>query len=1059
MNPAKWHKIEELFNSVLELPVEQRADYLDSFCHDDELRNEVEALLQKAEKEDSFLGGLPFSLGLAILSENKKYSLLGKKIGRYQIISLLGEGGMGEVYLAEDLQLNRQVAIKLLPSYLIEHDESVARFQKEALAASSVSHPNIAHIYETGINENQRYIAMEFVEGTTLRELIRQKKLSLITALDIIWQTADALAAAHRIGITHRDIKPENIMIRRDGYVKVLDFGVAKLAERSASEQDPMITPTRINQHSKFRDLQLQTSGLLMGTMGYISPEQLKNKEVDWRTDIWSLGVVLYEVLSGDKPFKGETAEDIRKAVLHTSPPRIPLSILNTADEAGLQNIVTKMLSKEPVNRYQSLSDVAGDLKQLKQSLEFTQRLSAVELTGENEFSVTAGIDVKTGNSNLITRSKQYWTHQSVSRKMLLLLVFAGFVTFATGISVQYFTRFGDSRRPKFETFSSDSREKWQIATLFGIRKKVHGMIPFVSFAPDSQAVAFVMSGSGTNDIYVKQINRNDPMRLTEGRWNNQTPVWSPDGQQIAFVSNRENKSAIWTVSPTGSAPVLKLNLNVDFNLCQLLKWSNDGKRLYFKKGGTLNTIEIESGEIKNISLPVADTGSEFSISQDEALVAFISQKIEKGKLWIYNLKTGDLIEITEQANQSFSPVILPDNKRLIYSSNKTGASQLYAIDFVNKTPVQITFSDSNTFSSSVSPDGNKIIYLSETETANIFALDLNSKTESRLTEETKLQLFPELSKDKTKLVFQLTSDISNLLNSPFKIKNLATSSETILENQTGFAAQWSPIKDEIAYIRRAGLDYSIWKIDLDNNQTKQLTFDGIGIEGNSVAPFNFMSIPFDWSPDGKKITYISNQSKINNVRVLDSESINSHNLTNNIDQKVKYTSPKWSPDGNKIAFNQSSPSEPNKFSTRISSKDETKVVFQDSRKIRILGWAANAVNLLVSVYNPEYVEIYQLSETAEPKLINKLNKADFFSLTLSSDGQTVAYAARQDGIDNIFSCFLTEGKQKQLTDNKEDSIYFSGISWSADGDRLFYSKQSGSIQISMISDNVGATE
>ncbi len=237
MNQAKWQKIEELFNAACELPKEKQSAFLDSVCKDDELRSEVESLLKNAEKEDSFLGKPNLSLGLTILNEEKKHLLIGKKIGRYQIACLLGEGGMGEVYLAEDLQLNRQVALKLLPAYLVEDNESVARFQKEALAASAISHPNIAHIYETGIEGNSRFIAMEFVEGTTLRELIKQKKLDVVAALDIIWQTANALASAHQAGITHRDIKPENIMIRRDGYVKVLDFGIAKLSESSASGQ------------------------------------------------------------------------------------------------------------------------------------------------------------------------------------------------------------------------------------------------------------------------------------------------------------------------------------------------------------------------------------------------------------------------------------------------------------------------------------------------------------------------------------------------------------------------------------------------------------------------------------------------------------------------------------------------------------------------------------------------------------------------------------------------------------------------------------------------------
>jgi serine/threonine protein kinase len=1053
MDQAKWQIIEELFNDAFELPREKRAAFLDSVCKDDELRSEVELLLKNAEKEDSFLKA-NLSLGLTILREEKKHLLVGKKIGRYQITRLLGEGGMSEVYLAEDLQLNRQVALKLLPTYLVEDVESVTRFQKEALAASSISHPNIAHIYEAGIEGNCRFIAMEFVEGMTLRELIKQKKLDAITALDIIWQTANALVSAHQAGIIHRDIKPENIMMRSDGYVKVLDFGIAKLSEPFVSEQKTNFGSKGKSPQSASRILQFTNSGLVMGTMGYISPEQLNNKNVDLRTDIWSLGVVLYEILSGDKPFRGKTPKEIGKAILHDKPLLFPVSTINSNSETELQRILAKTLNKNAENRYQSASELADDLKQLKQSLEFMRQFATSEISGEKSSPNISDTFEYAQNTSFIVKSKQLWNQQSLSQRAILLTVLIGVLTFVVGISTQSFTRFFLTNSSKLEAFSPDSRWKWQISTLFGVRKKLKGLIPSVSFSPDGKSIAFAMSADSAMGIYVKQLNQNEPMKLTDDKWNNQTPVWSPDGQQIAFVSNRDDKSAIWTISPNGGTPVLRINLEMDFNLCQLLKWSNDLKRLYFQKGRELKTIELDSGEVEDISFPMTPVGSEFSISHDESLVAFVSLEGEEGTLWIYNLKTEELTKILNQVDSTFSPVILPDNKGIIFTSNQNGNSQLYITDLVSKKPAQITFGDSNAFSSAVSRDGRRIIFVSETNVANIFALDVNSKEEIRLTEETRMQLFPNLSKDGTKLVFQITGEASNFLSSPFKVKNLQTNYETVLENQTGFWAKWSPANDEIAYLRKVGNDYDIWKFNFPDNQTKQITLGGISFEGQSILPFNLSSFPFDWSSDGSKITFVANQSKIFNVWTIASDGSHSHRLTDNDNPRIQYASPIWSPDGSKIAFSQKLQIEPSKsqYSLLVFTNNKIEEIFRNNRKIRFLGWAAKDGKLLASIYDPNEIEIYELSESFAPRLLTKLVKADFFSLVLSPDGNSIAYSARRNGIDNVFSVSI-DGKEKQLTDNREDSFLFSGISWSLAGDRVFYSKQSGGMQISMISD------
>ncbi len=1053
MNQANWQKIEELFNAAFDLSTEKRAEFLDSVCKDDELRSEVESLLKNAEKEDSFLGKPNLSLGLAILGEEQKHLLIGETIGRYQIISLLGEGGMGEVYLADDLQLNRQVALKLLPAYLIGDDESVSRFQKEALAASSISHPNIAHIYEAGIENDRRFIAMEFVEGKTLREHLGQKKIDIITALDIIWQTANALSSAHQSGIIHRDIKPENIIIRRDGYIKILDFGIAKLFESKSDEKlhgnySPQ-TSQQINETNT-------NPALIMGTMNYISPEQLSNKNVDLRTDIWSLGVVLYEIVSQTKPFKEKTAEETGRAILKNVPELPEFPTLTPKEAVKLQNIILKTLEKNPAKRYQSAEELANDIKEVKQYLEFTQHFS----TGENSSPDISGTLSLTQNTSFITKSKLYWNNQTISRKAVILAAAVGFLTFTIGMYLQYSSGIFLKNLGNNKSFSADSRNRWQISALFGIRRKLQGIIPSISFSPDGKSIAFNMFAEGVDDIYVKRIDQSEPVKITDGIGKYQTPIWSPDGQQIAFVTNRNDKNFIWTIPAQGGAPVSKTALAISTSLCELLKWSNDGRKLFFKSGKLLKTIDLDTGEIKEIRLPLEKLSGAFSISQDESLIAFVSLDGEKQQLWVYNLKSEDLTEVTEKDGFDLFPALLPDNKRLIFSSNQSGNHQLYITDFVSKTPTQLTFGDSNASVPLVSPNGNQIVYVSETNTANIFALKVNAEKEERITEATKLQLLPDLSKNQTNLVFQLTDDYFNFESSPLRIRNLQTNSESVLENQKGVWAKWSPVENEIAFLRLNGNSSNLWKINLVDNQTSQLTFADVEIEGVANSPFNLVSSPFDWSPDGAKITFVLNQSKIPNVCTINSDGTDLLQLTNNDNQKKKYNSPMWSPDGDKIAFSHKIETEPNKFQYGISyiADNQAKEVFQSELRTRLLGWEANGTNLLTSVKNKGEVEIYEISAASAPKLLTKLSAAEFYSLVLSPDGKTVVYSATRNGIANIFSYTVNE-KEKQLTDNREDTILFSGISWSPAGDQIFYSKQYGAIQISMISDNSEKTE
>lgn len=347
---------------------------------------------------------------------------VGYSLGHYRILKKIGAGGMGEVYLAEDMRLRRKIALKVLPENIAQDKDRLRRFEQEAFAASALNHPNILTIYEFGAEDKTHFPAAEFVEGETLRERMRGgERLTIGKALDVAAQTVSALAAAHESGIVHRDIKPENIMIRRDRLVKVLDFGLAKLLEKKAETTDAE-AETRA---------QIKTApGMIMGTAGYMSPEQSRGKAADARTDIFSLGCVLYEMLTRRQPFFGETIGDTIAAILTKEP--APPTNLNREIPAELERIVLKTLAKDVEERYQTAKDLLVDLKRLKKQIELGAEIERtastnkqIDLSGENKTRILS--------AQTTTSSAEYIAGEIKNHKIgfvvlsVLILAAAGF--------------------------------------------------------------------------------------------------------------------------------------------------------------------------------------------------------------------------------------------------------------------------------------------------------------------------------------------------------------------------------------------------------------------------------------------------------------------------------------------------------------------------------------------------------------------------------------------------------------------------------------------------------
>src|SRR5262245_60376279 len=543
MTPERWRQIEQLYHGALKRDTDERAAFLAEACAGDEsLRGEVESLLRCDARAERFFESPALDVAAQLCAEDRVQSMIGRQIGPYQILSLLGAGGMGEVHLALDTRLGRKVAVKLLLDEFTTDAERLRRFEQEARAASALNHPNIITVHEIGETEGRRFIVTEYVEGETLRrrmESAPQRRIRLSEALEIASQVAAALQAAHEAGIIHRDIKPENVMLRADGLVKVLDFGLAKLSGARAGWRLAVE-----------EDLNTQ-SGIVMGTANYMSPEQARGENVDHRTDIFSLGVMLYEMLAGRRPFEGATA------VLTSE----PVSLAEVVPEvpATLGRIAHRCLEKRPGQRFQSAGDLGFALEELSTSSGARPKSQLDTQAPENA-----------GARSLRKPERMAW----LATVMALLLGMLGFAW-------TYFTR---------QAVTNDAR-----AMRFSILPPEGSTFRQIAVSPDGRLLAFTAGPRGESQLWVRALNSSEAGALP-GTQGARFPFWSPDSRFIGFFAGGQLKKIEVIGGPVRT-------------LCEEPRpiggaWGNSGVILFGKVAGGLWRISATGGEVTQVTTP-----------------------------------------------------------------------------------------------------------------------------------------------------------------------------------------------------------------------------------------------------------------------------------------------------------------------------------------------------------------------------------------------------------------------------------------------------------------------
>ncbi|MET0625297.1 MAG: protein kinase [Pyrinomonadaceae bacterium] len=572
MDSDRWKQIEELYEAVLRLEPADRESFLSLACAGDEaLREKLESLIAAAEQADSFLEEPAVGLSLTLLGLQPA-SLVGQTIDRYQLLKLVGSGGMGVVYLAHDPRLDRNIALKLLPTSITGDQQRVDRFLQEARAAVAISHQNVAHVYEIGEDQGWHFITMEYVAGHTLRHAMKEGALDAAQAVEITAQILTALAAAHAAGVVHRDIKPENVMIRDDGFLKVLDFGLAKLV-KSDGAQFGVEAPFHLSLHTQ--------PELWMGTPDYMSPEQVRRQPVDGRTDVWSVGVVLYEMLAARRPFGGRTFSEIIVAILEQEPE--PLRNHVASVPGALQEVVLKAIEKRLDRRYQTAAAMLADLRRVQKQLGLgagpahnlfpdqpSRRPSHQQLFNTAKQRLHTIADA--GRVVAFIKSFGGWraggpAGLSARRPRRLKIGAVALLLFLVGAGL-YLTPF----RPQPRTFAGRQFD------LRFERLPLSGRIADLVISPDGKYVATIVAQEGKQAIHITELATASELNIappSEGGYSGIS--FSPDGNYIYYLEKQAQTGTLHRVSKLGGGQrkiIANVNTPVSF--------SPDGRRVAF---------------------------------------------------------------------------------------------------------------------------------------------------------------------------------------------------------------------------------------------------------------------------------------------------------------------------------------------------------------------------------------------------------------------------------------------------------------------------------------------
>jgi Tol biopolymer transport system component len=877
-------------------------------------------------------------------------------------------------------------------------------------------------------------MATEFIDGENLRHHLR-RPMTLTEAMDIAIQIASALATAHAAGIIHRDIKPENIMLRQDGIVKVLDFGLAKLTEHWRADD--------VDRDAATQAFVLTEPGAVVGTTAYLSPEQARALEVDTRTDIWSLGVVLYEMITGRAPFKSETASDTSAAILKTEPP--PLSEFVPEVPAEIERIVRKALQKNREERYQGIKDMLLDLKTLKRDLDVGAAISRsgapYSQSGMTRAAISTVPPPSTNQTSLLT------THLGLSNKAGVVI--AAMALLILSVAGWYWWRHREADR--FGPLSVNQ-----------LLSRKNGLVEtgasHARFSPDGKFVTYASARGDNNTIWLKQVISGEPFTNQQDLSAAASPVWSPDGLQIAFFSKRQGQYGIWTMAAFGGSPTLLKPLESYSR--ELVAWSRSG-RIYFVMQSNLYSLNVATQEISQVTqLEMPRTDRDFAISPDEKQIVYSDNMDGQSDLWVGPMGGGRPARVTNDKFQDSNPVWAPDNQRIVYSSKRNGIKQICVARVDGSLSTQLTFNDSNGSVLDVSPDGTRILYSTDRDESDLWSVRVDQQKESQLTTDTGIKLWPDVSPDGKAIAYQSlrAATAATLFNSVVMSKALSGDSAPLQLAADGFAPLWSPDGKQVAFLHFVNAISDLWVVHATGGDAKALTTGGVIFGGFSQLPFNrTQTQDFYWSRDGTGLVYCARTANAVNVWQIGTDGSAPVRISDNADAGMRIYNPVSSPDGQSVAWLGMSTDKA--ASLWLFDHGQQKKIFETNSALGIVGWAAPGDELILKTFvgndtqnAPVNVGLIAISvRDGKQRSLAQLPAAYFQNIKLAPAGNQIAYVSRAEGTDSLKIIAVSGGAAKTIITATDPRVYLATLVWSPDGKTIYYGKQSSWTLFSMI--------
>jgi len=794
MTSERWRKFEELYHAARQRDPSERSAFLADECRgDDELKRNIESLLAQDSVENVLnRPAAQFAISTTPAPDSHAKSLSpGDKLGPYAIVALIGSGGMGEVYKAQDSRLRRNVALKVLLAEVSNDRARRQRFEREAHVVAALNHPNIVSIHDVGDDKGVFFIVTELVEG----EPLRTARCSVRKALDIAVQIASGLAAAHQAGVVHRDLKPANILLDREGRVKILDFGLAKYVPSSTDGMPSVPDTATMETHS----------GVIMGTPGYMSPEQVKGLPADHRSDIFSFGVILYELLAGDRAFHGASAESMA-AILHTDPPELPESV-----PSGVRNIVKHCLEKDPAKRFQSARDLS--------------------------FALGAP-----GNAPLIPAGPRSLSRIAWGATGVMVLIAVAFAA-------------GHSWRMAARTLTAT------------VLTSYVGRHEDASLSPDGNQFAFAWDAdipNGKQHVYISLVGKGTPVRLTPENEIGSGPAWSPDGQSIAYWHTTEQRVRELIVMPALGGPGRKI---ASATTVSVSSWSPDGKWLLWGQQvpgsirSAIHAAPAGGGEPHELIAPpefgkkgLGEWWSAVSPNGRELVWEHMAGDLDTD-LYLSGSQDGSLTGTTRQLTHDHkikgTPRWTNDGKEIIYVAGGAAEERsLYRVSASGGEPQRIEGIGANVTSLTLAAKSNRLLYSTRSTNFDIRRVDLRAPDagHERFLASTRVEVNPSYSPDGTRIAFSSNRGGNEQIWVADADGSNPSPLTSFPEGRAG-CPKWSPDGQSIVFDARPAGNADIYTSPAGGGAVRRLTDNA----AEDLFPF--------WSADGKWIYFASSRA------------------------------------------------------------------------------------------------------------------------------------------------------------------------------------------------------